>query len=59
MMAILSMILSIMLLFTFKGHETVTCKDLAIAWSPLLLLDLYIREYLLGLMFWYSEKNKG
>jgi hypothetical protein len=59
MTAIISVMLSTMLLFTFEGHETATRKDLAIAWSPLLLLELCIGEYLLGLMFWYSGKNKG
>jgi hypothetical protein len=58
MTAIISVMLSTMLLFTFEGHETATRRDLVIAWSPFLLLDLCIREYLLGLVFWYSAKNK-
>ena len=43
-----------MLQFTFEGRETATRKDLVIAWSPVLLLDLCIGEYLLALVFWYS-----
>ena len=54
MTAIISVILSTMLQFTFEGRETATRKDLVIAWSPVLLLDLCIGEYLLALVFWYS-----
>lgn len=59
MTAILSVMLSTMLLFTFEGHETATRKDLVIAWSPVLFLGFSIGESLLGLKFWYSGKNKG
>lgn len=46
-----------MLLFRFEGHETATRKDLAIAWSPFVLLDWPIVEFLLGLMLWYADKS--
>jgi hypothetical protein len=59
MTAIISVMHSIMLLFTFEGHETATRKDLVIAWSPVFLLDLSIVQYLLGLQYWYTGKNKG
>jgi len=55
--AITSVMLSTMLLFRFEGHETATRKELALAWTPLALLDWAIVEYLLGLVLWYSGKN--
>lgn len=46
-----------MLLFKFEGRDSATRKDLAIAWSPLVLLDVAIVEYLFGLVLWYAGKN--
>ena len=48
--------LSTMFMFRFEGHETATRKELAIAWLPLVLLDLAIVEFLIGLTVWYSTK---
>lgn len=55
--AVIIVMLATMLLFRFEGHEGPTRKDLAIAWTPLILLDLAIVEFLLGFVFWYASKN--
>ncbi|KAE9981434.1 hypothetical protein BLS_007406 [Venturia inaequalis] len=55
--AVISAMTSTMLLFRFEGQEHATRKDLALAWSPLFMLDLAIVEYLLGLLLWYNGKN--
>jgi hypothetical protein len=55
--SVISVMLATMLLFRFEGCASVTRKDLAIAWSPLVLLDFAIVEFLFGLVFWYSGKN--
>ena len=57
MCAVILALLSTMHLFRFKGHETATRKDLAIAWFPLVLLDWAIVQFLLGLMLWYVDKS--
>lgn len=57
--AVISVMTSTMLLFRFEGQEYATRKDLALAWSPLFMLDLAIVEYLLGLLLWYNGKNNG
>lgn len=36
---------------------SVTRRDLAIAWFPLILLDFSIIEFLVGMVCWYSSKN--
>jgi hypothetical protein len=46
-----------MLLFRFEGHDAPTRKHLAIAWTPLILLDWAIVEFLVGLILWYAGKN--
>jgi hypothetical protein len=48
---------STMLLFKFEGRESATRKDLAIAWTPLVIMDLAIVEFLFALVLWYSGKN--
>jgi hypothetical protein len=55
--AVISVMTSTMLLFRFEGQEVATRKTLALAWSPLVMLDLAIVEYLFGLLFWYNGKN--
>ena len=55
--SVTSVMTSTMLLFKFEGRESATRKDLAIAWTPLVLLDFAIVEYLFGLVLWYSGKN--
>jgi len=59
MTAVVAAMLATMLLFRFEGHETPTRKELAIAWSPLVLLDWAIVEFLVGLMLWYANKADG
>ena len=51
--------LGTMLLFRFEGYESASRKELAIAWSPLLILDWSILSFLVGLMVWYVDKNSG
>lgn len=55
--AIVSVVLAIMLRFRFEGHELPTRLDLAVAWIPLVMLDVSIVEFLLGLLLWYADKN--
>ncbi|KAL5364803.1 hypothetical protein BJX96DRAFT_138999 [Aspergillus floccosus] len=55
--AIISAVLAIMLLFQFEGLQRATRRDLAVAWSPLILLDLSIVEFLVGMVCWYCGKN--
>ncbi|ORY12838.1 hypothetical protein BCR34DRAFT_285272 [Clohesyomyces aquaticus] len=55
--SVVAVMISTMLLFNFEGRESATRKDLAVAWSPLAIMDLAIVEYLLGLVMWYSGKN--
>jgi hypothetical protein len=55
--SVISVMLSTMLLFKFEGRESATRGDLAIAWSPLVILDVAIVEYLLGLQLWYCSRN--
>jgi hypothetical protein len=54
---VISVMTSTMLLFRFEGQEQATRKDLALAWSPLVMLDVAIVEYLFGLLLWYNGKN--
>lgn len=55
--AVVSAVVATMLLFQFEDLERITRKDLIIAWSPLVLLDLGILEFLVGMVCWYSSKN--
>ncbi|MCJ1266983.1 hypothetical protein MMC22_006868 [Lobaria immixta] len=55
--SVVAVMLATMLLFRFEGVQTASRKDLAIAWAPLVLLDWGIVEFLVGLVFWYAEKN--
>ena len=51
--------LSTMLMFRFESHDAATRKELAVAWLPLVLLDLAIVEFLIGLMVWYGTKAEA
>lgn len=55
--SVVSVMVSTMLLFKFEGRESATRKDLAIAWTPLAIMDLAIVEFLFALVLWYSGKN--
>lgn len=55
--SVVSVMISTMLLFKFEGHESGTYQDLAIAWSPLVILDAAIVEYFFGVLLWYAGKN--
>ncbi|CAI0643643.1 unnamed protein product [Colletotrichum noveboracense] len=54
---VLSAVMATMLLFAFEGFERATRTDLAVAWSPLVLLDISIVEFLVGIVCWYWAKN--
>jgi len=51
--------LGTMLLFRFQGRESASHKELAIAWSPLIILDWSILTFLVGIVVWYVDKNNG
>lgn len=55
--AVVSAVFATMLLFLFEGWERGARRDLAIAWLPLVLLDISILEFLVGMVCWYSSKN--
>ncbi|KAK1994412.1 hypothetical protein LX36DRAFT_660599 [Colletotrichum falcatum] len=55
--AVVSAVMATMLLFTFEGAEQASRLDLAVAWSPLFLLDVSILEFLVGMACWYYGKN--
>ncbi|KAG7137645.1 hypothetical protein HYQ45_005051 [Verticillium longisporum] len=55
--AVVSAVVAIMLHFMFQGVERATRLDLAVSWAPLVLLDLSIVEFLLGMACWYASKN--
>jgi hypothetical protein len=56
--AVFSVMVTTMLLFYFEGHESANSVDLALAWTPVVLLDWVILACVLGLGLWYSGKNK-
>ena len=49
--------LTTILLFRFKGHETATRRELALVWVPLVALDWAIIAFVVDLLLWYGEKN--
>ncbi|KAK5718039.1 hypothetical protein LTR15_008883 [Elasticomyces elasticus] len=57
--AVVAVLLATMLLFRYKNFDKPTRLDLAIAWSPLVLLDLGIVELVVGLVMWYGGKSTG
>lgn len=55
--SVIAVMLLTMLLFKFEARDDATRKDMIIAWTPLVLLDIAIVEYLLGLLLWYASKT--
>ena len=55
---VLAVMLATMLLFRFEGHSSATRQDLALAWTPLIILDWSILAFVVGLLLWYAEKNE-
>lgn len=53
----MSAVMATMLLFQFEALDRATRRDLAIAWLPLVLLDLAIIEFLVGVVCWYYGKT--
>lgn len=51
--AVLAAVMATMLMFTFEGFEGATRADLVVAWSPLVMLDVSILEFLVGVTCWY------
>lgn len=54
--AVIAVMLATILLFRFEGHDMPTRLDLAVSWVPLVLVDLVILEFLIGLMVWYAAR---
>lgn len=54
--SVAAVMVAIMLFFKFEGYEKPRRKDLAIAWIPLVLVDLVIFEFLVGVVLWYAAK---
>jgi hypothetical protein len=57
--AVIAAVAATMLLFHFEGHKNITRVELAVAWSPLMLLDLAIAEFTVGMASWYCGKKSG
>jgi ABC-type xylose transport system permease subunit len=57
--AVIAAMLGTMLLFRFQGRENASHKELAIAWSPLIILDWSILTFLVGIVAWYVDKSNG
>jgi hypothetical protein len=55
--AVVAVMIATMLLFKFEGHEHPTRRELAIAWIPLVLVDLVIVEFLFGITLWYAARS--
>lgn len=55
--AVVSAVVATMLMFLWEGEERPTRRDLAVAWLPLVLLDLSVVEILVRLVCWYAGKN--
>ncbi|KAK8109610.1 hypothetical protein PG999_007747 [Apiospora kogelbergensis] len=54
--AVVAVMSATMLLFKFEGHERPTRMELAISWVPLVLVDVVIVEFLVGLVLWYAAQ---
>lgn len=54
--AVVAVMTAVMLLFKFESHEKPTRLDLAIGWVPLVLVDVVIVEFLIGVVLWYAAK---
>ncbi|RSL89654.1 hypothetical protein CEP52_014858 [Fusarium oligoseptatum] len=48
--------LAAMLLFAFRGYQRPTNEELVIALTPLLLLDITVIKFLLGLNCWFAHR---
>ncbi|KAK8087779.1 hypothetical protein PG997_002740 [Apiospora hydei] len=55
--AVVAVMTATMLLFKFEGHVDPTWMDLAISWVPLILVDIAILEFLVGMVLWYATKH--
>lgn len=55
--AVISALTAGMLLFQFEGLEKPDRLDLAVAWIPLILMDVAVVEFLVGITCWYSANN--
>ena len=54
---VISIMVTNILLFGFEGYTSVTCNDMALAWSPLVILDFSILAFLGGLLLWSTDKS--
>jgi hypothetical protein len=54
--AVVAVTTATMLLFKFEDYESPTRRDFTIAWIPLVLVDLVIVEFLMGMVIWYAAR---
>ncbi|KAL1863056.1 hypothetical protein Daus18300_008212 [Diaporthe australafricana] len=55
--AVVSIMLSVMLIFWFETVESVVMRDYFLVWTPVILLDWSILALLFGITFWYADRN--
>lgn len=56
--SLVCVIITTMLLFHHEDTKEVKRIDLALAWTPVILLDISLIELLIGITCWYWGKNK-
>lgn len=55
--AVISIMLSVMLIFWFETVDLVLMRDYYLLWTPVILLDWSILALLFGLTFWFADRN--
>lgn len=55
--AVISIMLSTMLIFWFETVDSRLMGDYCLLWTPVILLDWSILAFLFGLAFWFADRN--
>lgn len=55
--AVISIMLSTMLIFWFETVDSRLMSDYCLLWTPVILLDWSILAFLFGLTFWFADRN--
>lgn len=55
--AVISIMLSTMLIFWFETVDSLLMRDYCLLWTPVILLDWSILAFLFGLTFWFADRN--
>lgn len=55
--AVISIMLSTMLIFWFETVDSLLMRDYCLLWTPVILLDWSILAFLFGLAFWFADRN--